>query len=245
MAGRKIFPTRIYEIKRLIRDFRLDRMLNSRKGRKTYWNGLKSYAQHDSLTYLLESTLHLSGDVIECGVFRGGSLMKIARTISESATNKKLFGLDSFEGFPRESVIPSDVGQGRKLKRIANKFRLCNDVPSRLNRIFKIYQLNAELVPGYFSNTLPRFSDHQFCFIHLDCDIYTSYKECLETLYDRLTPGGVIVFDEWQASKWPGADRAISEFFADREEEVQTCTEYPEPSHFIRKAGLQPASKAA
>jgi predicted O-methyltransferase YrrM len=242
-AGKRI-PTKLHEFKRLFRDLRVDAQLATERGRLEYWENLRADCGRDSMCALLESALALEGDAIECGVYRGASIVRLARMLKEHAPEKTLFGLDSFQGFPAENVEACDVGPQRTLSGIKGKFRFCADTPERLERIFRTYDVRAELVPGFFADTLPRFADHRFCFVHLDVDLYASYKECLEALYDRLTPGGVIVFDEWNYDEWPGSTRAIKEFFDGRPERVQTCTEREQPSFFIRKeaaAGRQAA----
>ncbi len=62
--------------------------------------------------------LELPGDVIECGVYRGGTLAKIFRTVSKCSADKQVFACDSFEGFPEEDVGRIDVGYFRFLSRI-------------------------------------------------------------------------------------------------------------------------------
>ena len=164
-------------------------------------------------------------------------MLAIARSIHGIADDKTIYGLDSFSGFPADAVSNRDLGWGRKLRHVRRKFRFCADTPRRLKHIFRQFSVNAQLVPGYFSDTLPRFRDHRFCFVHLDCDIYSSYKECLETLYDQLVPGGVIVLDEWNTRIWPGARLASKEFFSGRPEDVQTCTTSERHCFYIRKLG--------
>ncbi len=73
-----------------------------------------------------------------------------------------------------------------------------------LGRLRFLSRVRGDIIKGYFSDTLPQFSDTPFCFIHLDRDIYSSYKECLQLLYENLTPGGVVVFDDYRAPKRPG-----------------------------------------
>ena len=51
--------------------------------------------------------------------------------------------------------------------------------------------------------------------LHLDCDLYESYKISLTNLYDKVVAGGIIMFDEYDDQRWPGARRAIDEFFMD------------------------------
>jgi predicted O-methyltransferase YrrM len=244
MASGKRIPTKLHEFKRLFKDLKVDARLATERGRREYWESLATDCRRDSMCGLLESTLALDGDVIECGVYRGASIVRLARVLKEQAPDKTLFGLDSFQGFPEDKVETCDVGPLRTLAGVKGKFKFCGDTPDRLQRIFQAYDVRAELVPGYFADTLPRFAGHQFCFIHLDVDLYASYKECLAALYDRLTPGGVIVFDEWNYDAWPGSTLAIKEFLDGRPEAVETCNDREQPSFFIRKRPARSAQAA-
>jgi hypothetical protein len=82
----------------------------------------------------------------------------------------------------------------------------------------------VELVPGYFADTLTTTADRRFAFAHLDCDLYSSYRECLEFFHPRLEPGAIVVFDEYNDPPWPGCNRAVDEFLADKPERVE-CIE--------------------
>ncbi len=235
MAGQKLIPTRFHEIRRWLKDRATARQLKQPEGRTRFWNELADQCANRSLISLLESTLKLPGDVIECGVYRGSSLLQIAHTLKESRSGKRIYGMDSFEGFPEGSVQPCDVGSGRWFSALQKKFRFCADTPAHLRMICAAFDLNVELIPGYFCDTLPRVTDRTFSFIHIDVDLYQSYKECLEALYDRLVPGGVIVFDEWKSGEWPGATQAINEFLSNHPEEVQQCTDRKYSADYIRK----------
>jgi len=224
-----------YEKKRLHADERIDELLATDPGRAEYWERLKVRGAAESMIELLESTLHLPGDIIECGVYRGESVQWISRAVRDRVPEKTIYACDSFEGFPEEKVGPIDLSFLRFLFRVRKKFRMCADTPARLQRFFEVFNVRGEIVRGYFSETLPRLADAQFCFIHLDCDIYESYKECLHLLYDNLAPGGVVVFDDYKAPKWPGAEIAIDEFFAPRSEAVEQCGDRPNPSWYVRK----------
>jgi len=224
MSLLKRFPTRQCELKRWWYDRRRDKALETVEGRDEYWNHkLPRSASQRSMIALLEESLALEGDVIECGVYRGSSLMRMARTMHSRAPNKRLYGLDSFDGFPPEGIRACDVG----------------DTSARLRKMFEMFDVNGEIVPGFFADTLRRFADHQFCFVHLDCDSYTSYQQCLQALYDRITPGRVIVFDECDTGAWPGSILAIKEFFQDRQENVQICLDRRVPAYFVRRPSAQ------
>ena len=69
------------------------------------------------------------------------------------------------------------------------------------------------LVKGYFPATFPQYSGDRIALLHLDVDLYQSYKDCLEWFEPKVAPGGVIAFDEYGRRGWVGATRAIDEYF--------------------------------
>ena len=75
------------------------------------------------------------------------------------------------------------------------------------------------LVKGFFDNTLSSY-EGRIALLHLDGDLYESYKVPLATLYDKVVRGGIIMFDEYADPRWTGARKAIDEFFADKPEVV-------------------------
>jgi O-methyltransferase len=230
--------------KRIEADDEIDFFLATEAGQARVRSYYYDKCHESSMISLFESAVHLPGDVIECGVFRGDSMKQLGLRMTDLSKGKKLYGLDSFGGFPKNRVGRNDVGLFRILAIIRRKFRDCDDAPMRLKRFFECYNIQAETIPGYFEDSLPLFAKHRFCFAHLDCDIYSSYKTCLEYLYDRMVPGGVIVFDDYRSPKWPGAALAIDEFFADRDESIESCTDRKTPSWFIRKQVKQYAIAA-
>ena len=76
---------------------------------------------------------------------------------------------------------------------------------------------------GRFEESMPKLSPEQkFSFVYMDCDLYQSYKTCLEHMYHRVVSGGIILFDEYhEVCKWPGAKKAIDEFFIDKPEKPE------------------------
>src|SRR5215469_1912225 len=79
---------------------------------------------------------------------------------------------------------------------------------------------NTILVKGYFKESLPKYQNRRFSFVHLDCDMYTAYKECLEFFYPRLNLNGILLFDEYNDPAWPGCNLAVDEFLLDKPEKV-------------------------
>ena len=75
----------------------------------------------------------------------------------------------------------------------------------------------VEVVKGYFEDTIKDYNGGPIAVLHIDCDLYQSYKTVLETLYDKVVTGGLIMFDEYgEGEKWPGGVQAVNEFFEDK-----------------------------
>jgi O-methyltransferase len=91
------------------------------------------------------------------------------------------------------------------------------------------------LARGYFHETLPQYADSLFCFVHLDCVIYESYRQCLAFFYPRMVAGGVILLDEYRDPPWPGCTQAVDEFVADKPEKVAEIRSDNHIKYYLRK----------
>ena len=94
---------------------------------------------------------------------------------------------------------------------------------SLLNRKLQQWRLESRvtLVKGFFEDTLKDYADFQFSFVHLDCDLYQSYKTCLEFFYSRVPAAGIILLDEYNDPPWPGCNKAVDEFLQDKPESLE------------------------
>ncbi len=139
----------------------------------------------------------VSGDRLICefGVWKGTSINRLAKL-----TAKTIYGFDAFEG------LPEAFGDFWKKE----EFRV-SKLPAVRN--------NITLVKGWFNETLPSFlKEHsgQVGFLHIDCDLYSSTKTIFELMESRLSPGTVILFDEYfNFILWEEAEfKAFHEFLA-------------------------------
>ena len=80
-----------------------------------------------------------------------------------------------------------------------------------------MFRSKISLVKGFFEDTLPTYK-HPIALLNLDVDLYQSYQTCLKRLYPLLSPGGIVAFDEYhrEGDQFPGAPKAIDEFFQDQ-----------------------------
>jgi O-methyltransferase len=173
---------------------------------------------------LLARTRDIPGDVAECGVFKGSSLAAIALYLRQNRLAKRVFGLDSFQGF--DDSVERDIALGGAFdteKRVGGfDATSLEHVREKLTGL-RLLDL-VTLVPGYFAETLRKLPATKFSFVHLDCDIYASYSQTLAYFYHRMSPGGIILFDEYDDPPWPGCNLAVDEFLADKPEKPVAIT---------------------
>jgi hypothetical protein len=151
------------------------------------------------------------GDVVECGVWNGGSAAILAFAIRHSASGRLLWLFDSFQGLPAPS--PEDGQAARE------QFRAdwCRGDPTCVAAALQKSGLGGErvrVVPGWFQEVFPRIQIDRIALLHIDADWYESVKLCLEKFYGAVTPGGYIVLDDY--GHWEGCRRAAEEFLETR-----------------------------
>lgn len=131
------------------------------------------------------------GALIEVGVYRGGSLIEIAR----NAHGRKVFGFDTFNGLPI-----SQFGEGEH-HRPGEFAANIMDVKQALitNGI-----TNVSLIPGVFPNTGHVIGSEAIAFAHLDMDFWRGTLDALKFIWPRLTKGGSILFDDYDWKNCPG-----------------------------------------
>ena len=180
------------------------------------------------LVYCLEQTKGTIGPVAECGVGSGYSMTYMLSYLIRSKDSRDYHGFDTFEGFP--FIHPEDlINIPEKRRKISVVGHYKEFVIDHHKKIIRKLGLDgkATLHKGLFSDTIPPLDKSlTFSFVFMDCDLYESYRSCLAAMYHRVLPSGIILFDEYEHTiDWPGARRAIDEFFADKPEK-------PEPLPF-------------
>lgn len=161
---------------------------------------------------LAESVRHLPGCVVECGVWRGGMSAGLASVLGP---DRNYFLFDSFEGLPPAQEI--DGERAMKWQRDTaspSYYDNCSASEGFAREAMKLAGVqSAHFHPGWFKDTLPHFeSTEPICLLRLDGDWYESTMQCLTYLFDRVTPGGLIVLDDYYA--WDGCSRALHDYLS-------------------------------
>ena len=168
----------------------------------------------------------IAGDLVECGVWRGGSSMVAALTLAqEGDERRRLWLYDTFTGMSEPSARDVTVHgmsardnweaisttPGDPTMAVAS----LDEVKSNMGST-GIAAERVEYVPGPVEETIPGTVPERIALLRLDTDWYESTRHELEHLWDRLEPGGVLIIDDY--GHWAGARQAVDEFFATRED---------------------------
>jgi hypothetical protein len=164
----------------------------------------------------------IEGDFVECGVWRGGSVMAMARKLAAlDAADRTLWLYDTYEGMTSptsadveattgtaaaQMLATTEVGDGNNVWCVAG----IEDVTSNLAST-GYPQDRLRFVQGDVAQTLLEPGPEKIALLRLDTDWYESTKAELEILYPRLVPGGVCILDDY--GHWAGARKAVDEYF--------------------------------
>jgi O-methyltransferase len=172
----------------------------------------------DAVRYVVQNGL--PGAFVECGVWRGGSMMAVAWTLAELGdTARDLYLFDTFEGMsaPTEhDRLMNGASAGEILSSLpreeSNFWCIAGLEEVRANLRRTGYpEARLHFVKGKVEETLPGSAPERIALLRLDTDWYESTRHELEHLYDRLVPNGVLIIDDY--GTWQGARKAVDEFF--------------------------------
>lgn len=176
----------------------------------------RCYALYQSLNYILAN--HIEGDLVECGVWKGGSAMMMAFTLLKAGvTDRTIFLYDTFEGMTKPGENDGDPEkkewERQKATEERNNWCLATIEEVRHNMAKTNYPAdNIVLVKGKVEETIPAHSPGKIALLRLDTDWYESTRHELVHLYPMLEKKGVLIIDDYGA--WKGAKKATDEYFS-------------------------------
>jgi len=172
----------------------------------------------------------IEGDIVECGVWKGGATMAMMFAALRSSKIRDFWLFDTFQGLPEPSEkddakakrvwqeVQNGVAYSRQRAGLVEdgKWNYGPKAIVKNNIINTQYPwANVHLVEGKVENTLQATNlPEKIALLRLDTDWYDSTKIELEKLWDRLVPGGILFIDDYCA--WGGSRRATDEFFNQR-----------------------------
>jgi O-methyltransferase len=173
------------------------------------------YALIQAVRYV--SANAIPGDIVECGVWKGGSMAAAARTLLQVKDVKRdLCLFDTFEGMSEPTANDVDYsGKQASEVMVEDEGARCADAP--LAGVRKVLQETGypmeriHFVQGKVEETIPRNAPDSISLLRLDTDWYESTKHELVHLFPRLSRGGVIIVDDY--GHWKGSRQACDEYF--------------------------------
>jgi O-methyltransferase len=178
----------------------------------------KLFALVVAVRYVVDGAI--PGDIVECGVWRGGSMQAIARLLAaRDVTDRDLHLFDTFEGMPPPTEDDVRRGGPPAAELLATRPRTANvwaiadleDVKAGMAQVAYPPE-RIHYHPGLVEDTIPAGAPEQIALLRLDTDWYASTKHELQHLYDRVPSGGVVIIDDYDY--WDGSRKAVDEFIA-------------------------------
>lgn len=162
--------------------------------------------------YLAEQYVKsVPGDVIECGVWRGGLIASFAHLLG----NKRNYYLfDSFEGLPDAKAVDGEAAlEWQKDKASANYLDNCKAEVDFSIKAMETTGSKYFIEKGWFDETMPKFkSTSKVALLRLDGDWYDSIMVSLKNLYPLVVKGGLIIIDDYYT--WDGCSRAVHDYLS-------------------------------
>lgn len=164
----------------------------------------------------------IPGDLVECGVWRGGNLVIAGLLRNRLRFDRRIWAFDTFAGMTAPTAADFKPGEEldveKKFARLDRGARndWCYASEEDVLRNFEARVGNRDLltVKGPVEDTLRKSENlpTEIAILRLDTDFYESTKAELEILYPRLSPGGVLIVDDY--GEWAGARKAVDEYFS-------------------------------
>lgn len=178
-----------------------------------------------SFTSFIKKIDDIEGDIVECGIGRSRSLIILASLLVNSSKQRSLYAFDSFEGFPeptKEDYSHRNPKKGEWSSSPSGKYtyneEFCLTVLKEAE--IPLDKISLKITKGFFADSLPQAKINKIALLNIDGDLYSSYKDCLTYLYDKVVPGGIILFDDFsdesdKSPVFPGARQATYEFLGE------------------------------
>ena len=150
----------------------------------------------------------IPGDLIECGVWRGGSAMMMAGVLAaRGVTDRTVWLADSFQGLP---LVDAELDCSDLVAPVNASGLAVPEATVRASfEELGLLDDNIRFMPGWFCDTLPTAPVERLAVLRLDGDHYSSTMESLTALYDKVSPGGFVIIDDYAL---PRCAEAVDEF---------------------------------
>ncbi len=211
ISRRPKVPVKFFEIDR---DFLDIYNLAQQKTQMTSTDNLSRRERHYTLNQLVQKIKNLDGDVAECGCWRGLSAYQTAYRLQQQKFDGTFYIFDSFEGlsdFEDEDIPLGGIKDQQQRKK---EFSCGEDIVRNNLKEFSFIEYKKGWIPERFDEV----KDKNFSFVHIDVDMYQPILDSFRFFYERMVKGGIIVFDDYGFTYFPGAKKAVDEFMEGKDD---------------------------
>lgn len=186
---------------------------------------------------LYKMVRNVPGAIVECGVFKGTSLVRFAsfRDLFGNPYSKKIIGFDTFGTFPETQFDQDKYPRHKFIKNAGEESISKEQLLSVLDN--KKIEKNVELIEGDILQTVPDYLEQhpelKISLLNLDTDIYEPAVVILERLFPRIVTGGVLILDDYGV--FPGETKAVDEYFASQNIKIQKFPFCMTPCYVVKQ----------
>ena len=222
-----------YEVTRLNKEKRLPSDFEDRHSRIyekispfTMTSPERVFSLIEAVNYIEKNGI--KGDIVECGVWKGGSMMAVAQTLIElNNVTRTLYLYDTFEGMPppkdvdvtvhgekADELLQADTDKEKNLKWAHSTLETVRE-----NMGTTGYPVEkTKYIKGKVEDTIPGRIPSKIALLRLDTDWYDSTMHELKFLFPLLSRGGILIIDDY--GYWQGARKAVDEYFASHDSPI-------------------------
>jgi len=181
----------------------------------------RQYALYKAVAYLTQNSIE--GDIVECGVWKGGSSVLIAKLLERAGdTKRSLYLYDTFSGMPAPGSNDISWNGVNALGRWKDRqkgeintwdYASLDEVKRNMYKT-QYPEKSIHFIQGKVEETIPRTAPATIALLRLDTDWYESTRHELEHLFPRIVPGGVLIIDDY--GHWKGVQKAVDEYFSEK-----------------------------
>jgi len=187
----------------------------------TMTNTERIFSLIQSVRYVIKNDI--PGDIVECGVWKGGSMMASAKTLLQLQNQEKhLFLFDTFEGMTKpedidvskSNIVASEEFNNTKVNLDSSSWCRVTLDDVKFNLYSTGYDKSKiHFIKGKVEKTLPSDEIKSISILRLDTDWYKSTKHELIHLFPKISKGGVLIIDDY--GFWQGAKQAVDEYISE------------------------------
>lgn len=149
-----------------------------------------------TLTWAAKHALRLEGDFVECGVFQGSMSATVADYVDFAKTDRTFYLYDTFEGFSDRYSSREDFGIHEGFFDLAQEIYARPGLYSQVVARFGAYP-NIKVIRGVVPDVLLGEAPERIAYCHIDLNSPAAEVGALEILFDRIVPGGLVIFDDY------------------------------------------------